>query len=455
MILLFDLDGVLVDFCTIHKKAYITAWNEVFPSHVITDMLHETILEGLSTRQKIAKCLVYFFLPNDERAVTVEQKKQNYTRNLLASTTIYKNTLDTLKWAKEKGHILACCTNSIRYTLNTAVEKFHTDGLFDLLLSNEDIVNPKPAPDIYKLAVSNLKADVTNTLVFEDSFVGRTAALAAGLRTIPIVDALDLTPTFLSQCILTGERHMPHNINVVIPMAGLGSRFTKEGYTTAKPFLPIANTPMFHWVIKNLVPESLRPYVNIHLIIRAEQKAEFLKFTSDTNIQLHTVPVLTEGAACTVLTLEQFIDNNHPLVIANSDQFLEWDAEKFYYCLSHPDWDGVISTFQQSDPADLRWSYANINEEGCVTQVAEKKYIGPLATTGIYGWARGSDYVKQAKQMICENIRVNNEFYVCPVYNIGIENGSKFRTLNCYKMWGLGVPSDYEFFLKNYSGLPK
>jgi HAD superfamily hydrolase (TIGR01509 family) len=453
MILIFDLDGVLVDFCTIHRDAFLKAWNEIYPSHHISYALHETMLEALSTRQKIVKCLTYFALPYDERKPLLEERKQVYTKELLIPAHIYTNTKSTLRLAKEKGHTFACCTNSIRATLDYAISKIDvTSGFFDLLLSNEDVANPKPSPDIYTLAVKTLDAHSDTILVFEDSAVGRSSAVAAGLRVIPIVDALDLTPRFLSECITHLQRPIANAINIVIPMAGLGSRFYKEGYMTPKPFLPICDKPMFQWVIDNIVPSELRDNVNIHLVIREEQKAQFATYALPTNLHLHTVPHLTEGAACTVLTLEKYINNDNPLIIANSDQFLEWDAKNFYYCLSHPDWDGVISTFQQSDPTDLRWSYANINEEGCVTQVAEKKFIGPFATTGIYGWKRGSDFVQHTKQMISDNVRVNNEFYVCPVYNVGIEAGRTFRVLQCRKMWGLGVPSDYEFFLKNYSG---
>jgi dTDP-glucose pyrophosphorylase len=265
------------------------------------------------------------------------------------------------------------------------------------------------------------------------------------------VDALDITPALLRDISLYGCRQEPAQINVVIPMAGLGSRFQTEGYTTPKPFLPIVGVPMFMRVVDNIVPKSLRSKANIHIIVRQEHAPRFNELKTGENIHIHTVEKLTEGAACTVLTVKKFIDNEFPLVIANSDQFLEWSAPDFYRCLFHPDFDGVISTFEQPNPTDLRWSYANINENGHVTQVAEKIYIGPLATTGIYGWKRGSDFVRDAGLMIEKNIRVKNEFYVCPVYTMGIERGLTIRTHNCSKMWGLGVPSDYEYFLRNYA----
>ena len=85
-----------------------------------------------------------------------------------------------------------------------------------------------------------------------------------------------------------------------------------------------------------------------------------------------------------------------------------------------------------------------------MSEVAEKKPISNLATVGIYFWKKGSDYVKYAEQMISKNIRVNNEFYVCPVYNEGIAEGKKFKTFNIDKMWGLGTPEDLKYYLENY-----
>jgi len=111
------------------------------------------------------------------------------------------------------------------------------------------------------------------------------------------------------------------------------------------------------------------------------------------------------------------------------------------------DIDGSIATFKATHP---KWSFAKLDEYGYITEVAEKKPISDIATVGVYFWRKGSDYVKYAEQMIRKNIRVNNEFYVCPVFNEAIQDGKKFKTYNIEKMWGLGTPEDLEYFLKNY-----
>ena len=136
--------------------------------------------------------------------------------------------------------------------------------------------------------------------------------------------------------------------------------------------------------------------------------------------------------------------------IGNSDQYLEWDSDEFYSASFHPEYDGGISTFYHPCPDDLKWSYAALGKDGLIENVAEKKYIGPNATTGLYGWKRGSDYVKYAEEMILYNDRINNEFYVCPVYNYAIRHNKKFRIVNCNKFWGIGVPTDYMYFLDNF-----
>jgi HAD superfamily hydrolase (TIGR01509 family) len=448
---LFDLDGVLVDYRNLHRDAFLQAWNNVHTAYTISPPFHAEHLEARSTRQKIAWLGTHFSI--DPRCEEVSSLKQRFTQSLLEVAPVYQKTREALRHAKLAGVRFACCSNSVRATVETSLRKLGPLDQFEVILSNEDVAEPKPSPIMYTTAMTHLEATRDSAIVFEDSAVGKAAAAAAGLRVVEIVDALEITSAFLDYVLKHGVRPSPPTINVVVPMAGLGSRFVKEGYSTPKPFLPIFERPMFETVLRNIIPPSLFGNARIHLIVREEHRSLF-EGHAMPNLVVHSVPALTEGAACTVLTVKEYIDNDAPLVIANSDQYLEWEAEDFYRALYHPDWDGVISTFQQEDPTDLRWSYANVNVEGEVTQVAEKRFIGPLATTGIYGWKKGSDFVRDALTMITDDVRVNGEFYVCPVYNTGVARGLRIRTLNCKKMWGLGVPVDYEYFLLHFKGNP-
>ena len=164
------------------------------------------------------------------------------------------------------------------------------------------------------------------------------------------------------------------------------------------------------------------------------------------NCEIIQVDGLTEGAACTTLLAKEFIDNDKHLLIANSDQYIEWNSNNFYYSMTNDNLDGGIVTFKSTHP---KWSFAKLDDNGHITEIAEKKPISDIATVGIYYWNKGSDYVKYAEQMIEKNIRVNNEFYVAPVYNEAIKDGLKLKPFNIEKMWGLGTPEDLKTYLEN------
>ena len=91
-------------------------------------------------------------------------------------------------------------------------------------------------------------------------------------------------------------------------------------------------------------------------------------------------------------------------------------------------------------------------DENDIVTAVEKNVISNNATVGIYFWKKGSDYVKYAKQMIKKNIRVNNEFYVCPVFNEAIQDKKIIKIKKIDKMWGLGTPEDLDYFYKNFKG---
>jgi len=233
-------------------------------------------------------------------------------------------------------------------------------------------------------------------------------------------------------------------MNILIPMAGSGSRFEKAGYTFPKPLIEIHGKPMIQKVVENINIDGRF----IFLVQKEHYDKYALKYLLPLiapGCEIIQVNGITEGAACTTLLAKKFINNDAPLLTANSDQFIEYLTEDWGVGLQG---DGAILTFKATHP---KWSFAKV-EEGYVTEVAEKKPISDNATVGVYYWGNGSDYVKYAEQMIEKNIRVNNEFYVCPVFNEAIKDGKKITTVPIKKMWGLGTPEDLRDFLAHYKG---
>jgi len=228
-------------------------------------------------------------------------------------------------------------------------------------------------------------------------------------------------------------------------MAGEGSRFRDAGFTFPKPLIDVNSKPMIQMVIENLNINA-----NFIFIVRKEHQEQYniksvLKVLKP-GCKIVEVDELTEGAACTVLLAREYIDNSKPLLLANSDQFIEWNSSKTMYNFISKNIDAGILTFDAVHP---KWSYAKVDENDIVTEVAEKKVISNHATVGIYYWKKGSDFVKYADQMIEKNIRVNNEFYVCPVFNEAIIDKKIIKIETVKKMWGLGTPEDLNYFVQN------
>lgn len=238
-------------------------------------------------------------------------------------------------------------------------------------------------------------------------------------------------------------------LNIVIPMAGRGSRFADAGYTFPKPLIEIKGKPMIEVVIDNLKPNIEHRFIFIAQKEHCEKYDLYnvLKRATGNKFELVQINGVTEGAACTVLTASQYIDNDNDLLIANSDQFIDTDIEDFVEKGRKPGVDGLIMTFEASHP---KWSYARVDSTGKVVEVAEKKVISKNATVGIYYFSKGSDFVRAAQSMIHKGIRHNNEFYVCPVYNELILEGksSHICDIGVEQMHGLGTPEDLNDFLK-------
>ena len=239
---------------------------------------------------------------------------------------------------------------------------------------------------------------------------------------------------------------MKQKCNILIPMAGRGSRFEEQGYTDKKPFIDVNGKPMIHRVIRNLGMEFDKEYMFILICLKEDfDKYDFTEFEKVIGHNSYDVVILddvTEGAAQTVLTAKHLINDDTPLMTMNSDQLVDWDVEKLFEMCEQ--FDGVIPCFYGEGNA---WSYARTLDNGYVQEVAEKKQISNYATAGYYYWRKGSDFVKYAEQMIEDNSRTNGEFYVAPVYNWAVKDGKRVGVFMVDKLYSLGTPEDLKEYL--------
>jgi HAD superfamily hydrolase (TIGR01509 family) len=450
--IIFDLDGVLVEAKKIHYDCLNKSLMEEGPQYVIEWNEHLSIYDGLKTNQKLNLLNSNKGLPT-ESFERVWDRKQKYTLESLSNLEKSNRLITCMSELNNSGYKIVCCSNSIRKTVLTVLSKLGIIEYFDLILSNEDVKNSKPHPEIFWKAISTMGCLPEETLIVEDSPYGLLAANRSHSNVLRIKVPEEVNYENInnklnklnSNKIMKSPKWTDNKLNVLIPMAGAGSRFEKAGYTFPKPLIDVNGKPMIQIVVDNLNMEG-----NFIFIV---QKSHREKYNLDTllnlvspNCKIVEVDGVTEGAACTTLLAKEFIDNDNPLVIANSDQFVEWDSNEFMYKMNETDCDAGIVTFTSTHP---KWSFVKLNDVGLVTEVAEKNPISDMATVGIYYWKRGSDYVKYAEEMIEKNIRVNNEFYVCPVFNQAILSQSEIRIFNANKMWGLGTPEDLTVFLES------
>lgn len=237
-------------------------------------------------------------------------------------------------------------------------------------------------------------------------------------------------------------------INIVVPMAGSGSRFVAAGFSKPKPFIDVAGKPMIVRVLENLACPDAR-FILIARKEHMEAEPGLVKDIESTfGARFIPIDKLTEGTACTVLHARRHINNDDPLLIANSDQIVDIAIADYIDDCRKRELDGSILTFV--DPhRDSKWSFARLGEDGLVAEVREKVAISEHATVGIYLFSRGADFVDAAIDMIVDNERVNGEFYTCPVYNYSIRDGQRIGIfgIDYARMHGIGTPEDLQQYL--------
>jgi HAD superfamily hydrolase (TIGR01509 family) len=449
-LIIFDLDGVLVEAKEIHYKTLNKALAEVDKKYMITEKEHLSTYDGLKTNQKLEMLTKNKGL-NPIHYEQIWNRKQDLTIDAISELKPNTHLIVVFKRLRDMGYKLACCSNSIRRSVLVMLSKIGLIEYMDLIISNEDVKNSKPHPEMYWKAMSMMSVLPDECLIVEDSPHGLLAASRSRANVLRVDNPSDLTfdkiqNKLKENKIMSIPKWQGGKMNVLIPMAGAGSRFAAAGYTFPKPLIDVNGKPMIQMVVENLNIDA-----NFVFVVQKEHRE---KYNLDTllnliapNCKVVEVDGLTDGAACTALLAKEYIDSDAPLFFANSDQFVEWDSNEFFYKMNETDADGGIVTFKATHP---KWSFAKIDDNGIVTEVAEKNPISDLATVGFYYWKYGSDFVKYAEQMITNNVRVNGEFYVCPVFNQAIDGGKVIRTFDVPKMWGTGTPEDLKYYLENY-----
>ena len=453
-LIIFDLDGVLVDARELHYNALNNALESIDEKYTIERDEHLSTYDGLTTTKKLKMLTKNKGLP-DNLCDTIHELKQDMTLKIIDGSSVDNRIQSILRSLKSEGYTIACATNSIRKTAKLQLIRKGFFEYIDFLYTNQDVKNPKPNSEIYLKCMIKAEVNPNETVIVEDSHIGRKGALSSGAYLCGVEDSDDVSYEKIKKIINDANKKeeikpkwQGGNMNVLIPMAGAGSRFEQAGYTFPKPLIEVDGKPMIQTVVENLNIDAKHIF-----IVQKEHYEKYnlkylLNLITNNNCEIVQVEGVTEGAACTTLLAKQFIDNDEPLVIANSDQFVDWDSNEFMYSMTADNIDGGIVSFEATHP---KWSFAKLNEDGFVSEVAEKKPISNIATSGIYYWKKGADYVYYTEQMIDKDIRTNNEFYVCPVFNEAIGDHKKIKVFPIDKMWGLGTPEDLDRYLKEYN----
>ena len=231
-------------------------------------------------------------------------------------------------------------------------------------------------------------------------------------------------------------------MNIIIPIAGKDERFEQTFHTT-KPLVPVQGRPLIQWCVE-LLPFA-QSSITFIVLAEEDKKYQIRKHLQEIfpEARVALIPRLTAGAACTVLSQKERINSDEELFIFLADIYFQTDFSRLEAKYSS-DIKGIIPTFFSNQQ---KYSYALLGDDGkTVAKVAEKEVISSNASAGCYYFRQGRDFVWAAESMIKKNLRVNNLFYICPVYNQLIERGDTIGILPVEFLAGLGSPKEVKLF---------
>lgn len=434
---LFDLDGVLVDTLEIQYDSTIKAILK-FCNINLTNTI-ESILRSTITTKKKLQYLVEQNIILNEQILDIYNEKKIIADSKFNNLIIDDEKVQLFSFLKKKKCKIAVVTNGNK---NSAIMILKSIGLYnflDLLITNEDVINSKPHSEPYVKAISRFGGDLENFIIFEDSETGLTSAYGTGCKVYKVKNTNEINISLIKQL-------NNLNRNILIPAAGLGSRFQKRGFKLQKPLIKLENKTLIEHAVSSLDIEG-----NYIFVIR--------KLDSNSNIELITalrnikpeckvieIDYVTEGSASTCYLAKDFINNDDELIISNCDQILKWDSKKFLEYSSN--YDCSVLTYKSNEDKN---SFIKIDENNKGIKIREKEVISDNALVGVHYFKKGSDFIKSYEHIFNSKIKFKNEYYVSTVCNHLINEGKdvvnySFQENEVY--YSTGTPEDYFKYMR-------
>lgn len=240
-------------------------------------------------------------------------------------------------------------------------------------------------------------------------------------------------------------------INILLPVAGLAKRFIDHGHTMPKPLIAVNGKPMIKLALDSLLKNADPKECRLIFVVREDHCvnhdiAETLKVLFyDWNVEIAIVSHHTQGTLCSCLIARDLIRPDEPLIIYTPDVCFkaDFDFNDIIENMTEAMADGVLLTFQANSPDH---SYVAFGDDGFATKTAEKSVISTDALVGVYGFRTGQMFLDCADKAIAYGEKVNNEFYVAPIYNHLIKDNKRIYVCRTTKMYVLGTPSDLDFY---------
>ncbi len=268
-------------------------------------------------------------------------------------------------------------------------------------------------------------------------------------------------------------------MKIIIPMAGLGTRFKKVAdtnpeYIKPKPFIDVKGKPMVRWATGSLLcishPDTVKNddqnvmMSDLIFIILKEHDEMYkleknLRAIYSNDIRVIVLPHITRGAAETALQAKPYVEPEEEIIITDSDHY--FNGADFIAAIrnKNPEVAGIIPVFKARNDGIAKWSYSLLKEPEAkrsqIVRVGEKDAdlmnAGAYANIGAYYFTKAKYFFTEAENVIEKNAIVNvagkNEFYIAPLYENMLENGLRVDAVVLDTVWGLGTPEDLEYFI--------